>query len=192
MLTRKSIIILIALALSFSSPVLAASGSGGHSAGISSLGWYFFNFCIYCAVLFYFVRKPAAKAWKERCRTIAMHVNSAQTQLDDAKARLLHAQTEAAALSERIKFLQGEINKSTEQERFRMVEATAEQAAAIAKQADLLIEAERQAQFQNVERSVSSLVLEKAEQLLRAEFQLSDDLQYKARLSENLKSLRIS
>ncbi len=176
--------------LLLASDLALAAGGGGHKASISSLGWYFFNFSLYLIVLVFLVRKPFLKSWAERSQKIEQHVFSAQHRLDDAKAKLAHAQAEAAALTERIKGLELEIERATEMEKKKVVDDTADQILFIEKQKAQLIDAERQAQTQAVEREISARVIARAEEILRQEFAEQDDVNYRSRLAENIKALR--
>ena len=186
---RKLHLVSLLLLLLVSNLALAAGG-GAHKAGISSLGWYFFNFSLYLAVLIFLVRKPFLKTWAERSQKIEQHVFSAQHRLDDAKAKLAHAQAEAALLDERIKSLQNEIVAATDMEKKKVVDDTADQIVFIEKQKAQLIEAERQAQTQAVEREISARVIARAEEILKQEFVEQDDVTYRTRLVQNIKSLR--
>jgi F0F1-type ATP synthase membrane subunit b/b' len=181
---------LILLILLLGSNLAFAAGGGGHKASISSLGWYFFNFSLYLAVLIFLVRKPFLKSWAERSEKIEQHVFSAQHRLDDAKAKLAHAQAEAAALSQRIIALEQEISSATEMEKKKIVDDTAEQILFIERQTAQLIDAERQAQTQAVEREISARVISRAEEILKQEFVEQDDVNYRSRLAQNIKSLR--
>ncbi len=188
-------LVLSALPLVMVSNLCYAAGKAhgeGHHASISDLTWYFFNFTVYCVMMFFILRKPLAKAWAARCQTISTHVNAAQKQLKDAEARLAHAQAEASAVEARIAKMQSDIASATANEKVRLQAAAEQQLAALKKQSAQLIEAERHAQKNAIEKEISARVLEKAEETLRSEFGNTEDRSYRSKLVDNLKSLRVN
>lgn len=165
---------LLALALAAPSQLLAEAAE--HEAHIP-LSQYWGNFLIYCAILYFALRRPVVQGWAARRSTIEEAVMRGKRELAAAQQRLTEAEHKLSGAPQEIKQIGVQIAADAERESAQIVADAENKARITVEQAKESGEAELQATETAIRRELAEAALQRAEERLRREWTAQNDQQ---------------
>ena len=161
--------LLLSFAPLFSAATAFAEEAPEKAETIGDLAWYYLNFGLYVAILYFLLRKPIVQTWQTRRNAIEADVVRGKEDLKTASAALADAKKKIATLDAECQRENDSIRKSTEGEKALILEEAKRRAQAIARQTEESIVAEQRHAETSLRREIGQVVLEKATELLKRE-----------------------
>lgn len=179
----KLIIAALVLNFAFGSPDSAlAAGPGGHPTSpppfsdfVASLSLYYFNFGLYCLILFFVLRKPIQRAFSARRAAIEDKVLAGERALSAAEQERDEARSNLARVESEIAKIQSDIAAETQSEIKRIQSDTAAAIARIEQLASSSALAEMRAVEATVQEELIESALLLARERLRSENTIDED-----------------
>lgn len=157
-------------------PVQALAAAGGHAEPLppfSQFLWMLFpswvNFLLFAGVVFFLVRRPAARAWAGRRRSIEERIMEADSALQASQKRLDHAHNKLSSLRADIEKIQSDIQDEAEAEAARLLAEAKRRAQSIQQHAEEAAAAEYQSAKKAVRDELVALAMNSAAQKLDRE-----------------------
>lgn len=189
---NASALSLITLALTALLPslALAAGGGGGHghhpeivnwwgalsekNADAPALGWMMVTFAIFCAIVYFAVRRPLATYVANRSDEVKRAIEEAKLAREEAEAKAREYEERLANLDKEIEALKQDFRSRGEAEVRRLEEAGQHAAQRIAKDAEDTISAEFDRARHALKQEAARLALELAEETVRGVIKTDD------------------
>jgi len=153
------------------------------------LGWYWANFLIYAALVYYFARKPLARIWHTRVKDITTSVNQGKIRLEEAARQREEARAKLATVEQEVAERAQSIKSDAQNEARHIVEEAKERAQRIVLQAEESAKAERRAREYALRQELSENIIEQAAQKLQQEIGEEADRGLRNRAAEGIQSL---
>lgn len=169
--------------------VALAAGGGHHEPHISHLKWYWFNFLVYCGILFFLLRKPVAAYWETRWKGLENQINKGERALAQAEQELQVAREKISTLQASISKLKEQVQSETEFEIAAVQEDTQAQVERINKQLAMSMESEQQASMIALQEELAAKVIKQAEEELRNHFNSDNDKDYRGAALASLEAV---
>ncbi len=180
-----SAVVLSAAALVVINPAILMAEAAGHGAGhaphISHLTWYAINFVIYVGLLYWLLHKPYVSFWARRRAEIVEQVGRGERLLQEAQhklrlARERLAQLDSSALTEITKKIEHEGAVEAEQ----IIKSAKDDELRLRQQLEQNILAERLTAETRVRKELAELVLNKAQEKVKANYSADKDVSRRA------------
>lgn len=154
---------------------LAATEHGHEAAGFMSLQWYWVNFLLYIAIMFFILRKQVANGWGQRRGLIETAVNRSQIELEAAQQKVDEAEERLAGLREVLERVTVEIAQEANLEAKHILEDARARAERTAKQVQDNIQAENRVAELTIRTELSDVVISKVRGRLQSELNPDSD-----------------
>lgn len=174
-LNKISISMSVAVTALLTPAVLLAAGGASRQPSLADLKWPWLNFLIYCALLYFILRKPVAAAWQARRAAIDSAVNAAELKNKAMQLELEKAQNLLNSLDEECARISRDIAKEAELESQEIIRSAGKRAERLLTQAQDTVRAERKAAELAIKRELVDLALKQAKLKLATEITLESD-----------------
>lgn len=169
---------------------IAAGGGGAHHApDISHLTWYWFNFLVYCGILYILLKKPVTGFWHQRWQAIESKINKGEKALLAAEEELRIARENMANLEDSIAALKKQVAEETRHEEEALLQDSKVQVERIEKQLAMTIDSEQQVSQRELQDDLARKVLAKTEKELRQYFDSGKDKEYRGAALDSLAAI---
>lgn len=140
----------------------AAEHGSGHHPSIVDTFPYWVNFLLYCALLYFVLRKNLPNLWRQRASTIESQVRRGEQELARANAELKSAQERMGRIEQDTKAVVAQIAAEARNESAQVMKEAQEHAQRLQAQARDLAAAERRATEKSIKEELARTVVERA------------------------------
>ncbi len=169
-------IILKIVTIFFLPGIVFASQDGGHY-GISSLTWYYVNSFIFFATLFFIIKKPMKKTFKERKNNFSNSIEEASKVFNDAESALIKVQKRNESLDSELKKIKDAIILEANEQANNIIDVANKKVTYLKDSAKQMIVAEEQKALNNLSKQFGEMLINSVTQDIKKS--LSDDLDKK-------------
>lgn len=143
-----------------------AAGDGQGHAGISSLTWYFINFFVFFAFLFYIAKNKFTAFVSKRSEEFETALNKGKLELEVANEKLREVDARIAKLPQDLEALKFEYQNLLNGRISEIEESTEKDLARMEEQATSMIEAEKKKMEKNLMEQLSEHIVNQAKERL--------------------------
>ena len=173
---QRSLVLIVVLIACGASIAFAAEGKGeSESEGISSLIPFWVNFILYIGLIYFLVKDKARVGWEKRVSSIEAAVTQGSRDLEAAQRELNDARAAFSKIDHEIRAITERTAQDAENECRKIIEEANTRAALSIARAKDLAQSEARAFADALRREVADLVLEKATQRLKSEWNIEKD-----------------
>ena len=183
---------ILCLAMFLFAPVFAFASSGeghGEAAGIGSIFWYWINFILFVGMLYVLLRKPIATMWVDRAASISAAMDRADTELNDAEAKLLEARTKLDHVDEEMANVRELVAKEAQMEASAILDDARKKAEITLQRARETVLAEKSAAEKELRQQLADSVIAQASEILRQRISSDNDYERRQQAIEGFRRL---
>jgi len=148
------------------------------------------NLLLFAGVMFYFLRRPIAQAFRDRREGIRRDLMQAQEERNAALAKLAEVETRLARLDDEVGAIRAQAQRDAEEERARIERATEEEIRKVREQAQREIESAAKAARAELRAYASEQSVRLAEEMIRRDIRPEDDARLVGEYVEELGGVR--